>query len=58
MYFHFWTDSHGYLRLTTTGYVTHPTLPDSVNREGAYQMWHNFALRLGAHLFDRCGWMC
>ncbi|MFJ9847288.1 hypothetical protein ACIRYZ_44075 [Kitasatospora sp. NPDC101155] len=58
VHFYFWTDSHGYLRMTTRGYVTHPSIPDDLNREGAYQMWHNFALKLGEHLWERCGWTC
>ncbi|MGW1491557.1 hypothetical protein [Streptomyces sp. NPDC002402] len=50
VYFRFYNDSSGYLRLNVWAYVTKPTVPDAVNKEIATSKWRSFAHVLGTKL--------
>ncbi|MGW7021960.1 hypothetical protein OG754_16725 [Streptomyces decoyicus] len=50
VYFNFYTDSKGYLKLHVEGYVTHPSVPDSLNKRFAVEKWQNFAHNMGTKL--------
>ncbi|MEU3026813.1 hypothetical protein ACPCBC_13880 [Streptomyces incarnatus] len=48
--FRFYDDKQGFLHLKVYATVTHPTVPDSVNKEFATMKWRAFAHILGMHL--------
>lgn len=48
--FRFYDDKQGFLRLKVYATVTHPTIPDAINREFATSKWRAFAHILGMHL--------
>ncbi|MER0481987.1 hypothetical protein ABR737_27255 [Streptomyces sp. Edi2] len=50
VYFNFYTDSKGYLRLHVEGYVTNPSVPDSLNKRFAVEKWQGFAHNMGVEL--------
>lgn len=50
VYFRFYNDSSGYLKLNVWAYVTKPTVPDGVNKEFATSKWRAFAHVLGVKL--------
>ncbi|MER7917355.1 MULTISPECIES: hypothetical protein [unclassified Streptomyces] len=43
-------DSQGFLHLKVYALVTHPTVPDAINKEFATMKWRAFAHILGMHL--------
>ncbi|MYU05161.1 hypothetical protein GTY81_14950 [Streptomyces sp. SID8366] len=48
--FRFYDDSQGFLHLKVYALVTHPTVPDAINKEFATMKWRAFAHILGMHL--------
>ncbi|MEU6330514.1 hypothetical protein ABZ851_25040 [Streptomyces sp. NPDC047049] len=50
VYFNFYTGSKGYLELHVEGYVTHPSVPDSLNKRFAVEKWQSFAHNMGVEL--------
>ncbi|WP_143070952.1 hypothetical protein [Streptomyces malaysiense] len=48
--FRFYDDKQGFLHLKVYATVTHPTIPDGVNKEFATMKWRAFAHILGMHL--------
>ncbi|MEU4493606.1 hypothetical protein AB0F96_09125 [Streptomyces sp. NPDC023998] len=50
VFFRFFNDSSGYLKLNVWAYVTKPTVPDSLNKEFATSKWRAFSHVLGMNL--------
>jgi hypothetical protein len=52
VYFQFYPEKNThYLKLHVWAYVTHPTVPDSLNKRFAYDKWQEFSHKMGVKLW-------